>query len=189
MDLGGRYLTVSEIKNAGFKKLGTNVKIHSRASIYGTQNITVGDNVRIDDYAVIVATGPLLIGNYVSIHNFCFLGSKYGIKLGNFVTLAPGVMIFSSSDDYSGQKLTGSIVPKKYSGGDSGMVELKKHVIVGAQSIILPGCVLGEGVAVGAMSLVNNSLVAWNIYAGIPIRKIKLRDKDILKLEQKLKII
>ncbi|WP_348638403.1 hypothetical protein [Paraburkholderia sp. D15] len=37
-------------------------------------------------------------------------------------------------------------------------VHLGRHVIVGSGSVILPGCALGEGVSVGAMSLVTKTL-------------------------------
>lgn len=187
MQLGGRYLTERELKNVGFKRLGRHVQIHSRASIYRPENILVGDHVRIDDFAVIIATGPLAIGNYVSIHNFCYLGGTYGIVLNDFVTLAPGAMIFTSSDDYSGHDLTGPVVPRSLSGGDKGEVVLKSHVIVGARSIILPGCTLGEGVSIGALSLVKTHLKGWGIYAGIPVKRIKDRSKRVLILEKRMR--
>ncbi len=187
MELGGRYLTGRELRKAGFKRLGSHVQIHSRASIYGVENISIGDHVRIDDFAVIVATGPLTIGNYVSIHNFCFLGSRNGITLDDFVTLAPGVMIFTASDDYSGNALTGPVVPRDLTGGDKGDVTLKRHVLVGARSIILPGCTLSEGASIGALSLVKSDLKAWGVYAGVPVKRLKARSKRLLTLEQDLK--
>lgn len=186
MDLGGRYLTARELKSAGFKRVGSHVHIHNRASIYGAENIQIGDHVRIDDFAVIVATGPLTIGSYVSIHNFCFLGSRYGIDLDDFVTLAPGVMLFSASDDYSGNHLAGPVVPRNLTGGDRGKIALKRHVLVGARSVILPGCTIGEGASIGTLSLVKNDLKAWGVYAGIPVRRMRNRSKRLLALERDL---
>ena len=186
MQLGGEYLTEKDLKDAGFRKLGTNVKIHTRASIYGAENISIGTNVRIDDFSIIIATGLVQIGNYVSIPCFCYLVGRYGITIEDFVTLAPGVKIFSSSDDYSGEKLTGPIVPRELTGGRGDKVTLKRHVIIGAGSVILPGCTIGEGCSVGALSLVVKNLEPWGIYAGIPVSRLKDRKKDLLKLEQHL---
>lgn len=186
MQLGGRFLTEDDLKNFGFRSLGRDVKIHERASIYGLENISLGNHVRIDDFSVIVATGPLEIGSYVHIPNFCFLGSRFGIILEDHATLAQGVKIFSSSDDYSGEKLTNPTVPREFTGGKQGKVHLRKHVIIGAGSVILPGCTLGEGVAVGALSLVKDDLPPWGVYAGVPARLIKERKKDLLELEAKL---
>jgi galactoside O-acetyltransferase len=187
MELGGRYLTEVDLRNAGFRKLGRNVRIHTRASIYGAANISIGSNVRIDDFSTIIATGKLDIGNYVSIHNFCLLNAKYGIFMEDFVTLSPAVKIFTSSDDYLGKDLTGPTVPCEFAGGESGRIILGKHVIIGAGSVVLPGCKIGQGCAVGALSLVKKSLEPWGIYAGIPVNRIKNRKRNPLTLEKKLK--
>jgi galactoside O-acetyltransferase len=62
-------------------------------------------------------------------------------------------------------------------------VTLERHVIVGANAVILPGVTIGEGSAVGALSLVNTSLPPWGIYAGTPARKINDRSRRLLDLE------
>lgn len=116
MNLGGRYLTEEDLRNAGFKHLGRNVRIHERASVYGAENISLGNHVRIDDFSILIATGQLIIGDHVSIPNFCFLGAKFGLTMEDFVTLAPGVKIFTASDDYSGERLTGPTVPTEWTG-------------------------------------------------------------------------
>jgi galactoside O-acetyltransferase len=183
VNLGETYYPETSLRAAGFRRLGCNVKVHARASIYGTENIALGDNVRIDDFAILIASGPVEIGAYVSIPNFCFLGARSGITLEDYVTLAPGVKIFTASDDYHGDKMTGPTLPADLTGGKSGPVILKKHVIVGAGSVILPACTLGEGCAVGALSLVASDLEPWGVYAGIPARRIMERRRELLKLE------
>src|SRR5262245_27285137 len=164
MNLGDTYYPESVLQAAGFRRLGRNVKVHARASIYGTENICLGDDVRIDDFAIIIATGPVEIGDHVSIPTFCFLGGRNGIVLEDFVTLAPGVKIFTASDDYLGDKMTGPTLSAEFTGGMSGSVVLRRHSIVGAGSVILPGCTLGEGCSVGALSLVPRDLERWNVY-------------------------
>lgn len=56
-------------------------------------------------------------------------------------------------------------------------------MIIGANSIIFPNVIVGEGTAVGAMSMVKESLDDWYIYAGVPVRKVKPRQKKMLELE------
>ncbi len=184
--LGGHYLSKEELQAAGFKRIGHDVKIHSRASIYGLENIEIGDNVRIDDFTVIIATGKLVIGSYVSIPNFCFLGAKNGITLGNFVTLAPGVKIFSASDDYHGERLTGVTVPPEMTGGKHAPVQIEDHVLIGAGSVILPGCRVKTGCSIGALSLVKTDLEPWGIYAGVPVLRLKERKQQMLHYAQKI---
>ncbi len=104
----------------------------------------------------------------------------------DFSTLSPGIRLFTLSDDYSGQKLTNPLLPSEYIGGAHGIVTLKKHVIVGANSVILPNLTIGEGTSVGALSLVTKDLYPWGIYAGIPVRRLKDRKKDLLEIEKRL---
>jgi galactoside O-acetyltransferase len=183
VNLGDTYYPDSVLQAAGFRRLGRNVKVHARASIYGTENITLGDNSRIDDFAIIIATGQVEIGAHVSIPNFCFLGARHGIFLEDFVTLAPGVKIFTASDDYHGDKMTGPTLPVDLTGGKAGPVRLQRHAIIGAGSVILPACTLGEGCAVGALSLVSGDLESWGVYAGIPAKRIADRRRELLRLE------
>ncbi|MBF0311467.1 MAG: acyltransferase [Magnetococcales bacterium] len=179
--LGGAYWNDTLLRNAGFRTLGDGVKVHERASLYHVENISLGHQVRIDDFVLIVATGFLIMGDHSYVANYGYLGATAGITLEEGVTLAPGVKIFSSSDDYSGGHLTNPTWPAHLTGGQRAEVILRRHVIVGAGSVILPGCVLGEGVSVGALSLVKESLDPWGIYAGIPAKRIGERRRDLLQ--------
>jgi len=187
MNLGGTVLTEEELKQYPFKSLGKNVTIHSRAILCGIENLSIGDNSRIDDNAVILATDEVSLGAYVHIPCFCFLGGKFGIEIGNFTSLAPGVKIFSSSDDYSGEYMTGPLVPSECCGGDRGKVVIGRHVVLGANTVVLPGLTVGDGVSVGAQSLVKKDLEPWGMYAGTPARQIGQRKKDLLKLAENIK--
>ncbi len=106
--------------------------------------------------------------------------------MADFSGLSPGVRIFTLGDDYSGETLTNPSVPSQYTGGVRGTVTLKRHVIIGANTVILPNLTIGEGTSVGALSLVTKDLEPWGIYAGRPARRLKNRKKDLLELEKKL---
>lgn len=178
------YLTVDQLNDIGFKKLGVNVKISDKASIYNADRIEIGDNSRVDDFCVI--SGKIKIGRFNHITPMCLVaGGEPGIYFEDFCTLAYGVKVFSQSDDYSGATLTNSLVGKKYKNERFESVHLGKHVIVGAGSVIFPGVDLAEGCSVGAMTLVNRSTQPWGIYAGNPAERIKERKKDLLELESK----
>jgi galactoside O-acetyltransferase len=63
-------------------------------------------------------------------------------------------------------------------------VFIGRHVIVGCNSVILPNIALADGVAIGALSLVNKDCAAFGIYAGSPAKRIKERSRNLLALEQ-----
>lgn len=188
MHIGTPYYSERELKKFKFFSLGKNVLIKKNVGLYFTENIFIGNNVRIDDNVIIVASNkkiPVTIGNYVHIASNCYLAGSDGLEMMDFTTLAPGVLMFSGSDDYSGNKLTNPIIEKKYTGGPRGKVTLCKHVIVGANSVVLPKVTINEGSSVGALSLVNKNCDSWGVYAGTPAKKIKNRSKNILTLEKK----
>ncbi len=180
-------LTEKHLLEKGFLSVGKNVLVSDRATFYGVSRISIGDNVRIDDFCVISAgTGGITIGNHVHIACFCSLIGAARITLSDFSGLSSRVSIYSSSDDYSGNALTNPTVPTQYTNVQLGDVLLGKHVIVGSGSVILPGCTLDDGAAVGALSLVNKDLAAFGIYSGHPARRIGERNRRLLDLEADL---
>lgn len=181
------FLTRDVLESMGFAELGQNVKISDRVSLYGVERISIGSNVRIDDFCVLSAgASGIVIGNYVHLAVGAVLVGSGKITLSDFSGLSSKVSVYSSSDDYSGEALTNPTVPDKFLGVVHGDVYLGKHVIIGSGSVILPGVILEDGVAVGALSLVNKSCAEFGVYAGNPARRIKDRARDLLLLEREL---
>ena len=177
------YYKDEELNRLGFKSIGKNVKISDKASIYNHDQIEIGDNSRIGDFCVV--SGKIKIGRNVHITPNCLVaGGIQGIIFEDFTTIAYGVQIFTQSDDYSGKTMCNSTIPKKYKEEIFKNVLLKKHTIIGAGSIVMPGVILEEGTSIGAMSLVLKSTQPWGIYVGNPIKRLKDRKKDLLELEK-----
>lgn len=178
------YYESVELRRFGFKHVGDNVRIASNSTIIGLENISLGNNIRIDGNVVISALeGSLKVGNHVHIGTACFVSCAGGVEISDFAGLSQGVRIYSSSDDYSGRWLTNPTVPSAYLNVRVAPVVIDKHVVIGSASVILPGVTIGEGSAVGAMSLVTTSLEAWGIYFGSPVTRISNRSRRILLLE------
>lgn len=178
------YYSQSELKKLGLKKIGKNVKISSKSSIYGADRIEIGDNVRIDDFSILSAgEGGIKIGRNVHIACLSTIIGKGKVTISDFANISSRVAIYSSSDDFSGETLTNPTIPDKYKNVRSEPVYIGKHVVIGTGSVILPGVKLNDGVAVGALSLVDKSFEKDIIIAGIPAKKIKKRKKNIYKLE------
>jgi galactoside O-acetyltransferase len=172
-----------ELQGLGFKKLGKNVLISKKASFYGASNMTIGDNVRIDDFCLL--SGKVDIGNYIHIAAYAaiFGGSK-GVTLQDFSTLSSRCTVYALTDDYSGASMTNPMVPDAFKNVSEVAVTIGRHVIVGAGSTILPGANVGEGVALGAHSLLTKPAEAWHIYAGAPAKMLKPRSRDLLEKEK-----
>lgn len=172
-----------ELERIGFKRIGENVLLSRKASIYGADRIAIGSNVRIDDFCIL--SGNITLHDYVHIAAYCGLfGGTSGIIIEDYCGVSSRTAIYADSDDYSGIAFTNPTVPDKYRKIIHGGVILKKHSIIGSGSTILPGVEVGEGAAVGSMSLVNKPLAPWSVCVGIPCKKIKDRSRELLLLEK-----
>lgn len=154
-------------------------QISPKASLYG--KIEMGDNVRIDDFCIL--TGDIKIGSNIHIACYTFISGQYGVEIEDYVQIAPRVSILSGSDDYSGGSMVGPTIPDEYKPKlETGKVILKKHVLLGLGTVIMPGVMVGEGVSTGAFTFINKDLDPWGMYVGIPARILKERKKKILEL-------
>lgn len=174
------------IEKMGFADIGENVVISERASFYNCPKISIGSNTRIDDFCVLSAgEGGIYIGSHVHIAVYSSLIGAGRISISDFSNISSRVAIYSSNDDYSGKAMTNPTVPSEYTNVFHAEVYLGRHVIIGSGTVILPGVAIDDGVAVGALSLINRNCQAFGIYAGNPARRIRERKKDLLALEKK----
>ncbi len=149
--------------------------------------VKVGDNVRIADFCRISSACnigsdcEIAFGTYISGGD-----GKYTFTMGNCSSLAAGVKIWLSSNDYVNELVTHSV---PYVKEIQGNVTLGKYTGVGTNSVIMPNNNIPEGVTIGALSFVppNYKFEPWTVYAGCPIRPIKKRNKaNVLKTLKRL---
>ena len=180
------YYSQEELNKLGIRKIGNNIKISKKASLYNCEKMEFGNDVRIDDFCVL--SGKLVFGNNVHITCFALLaGADEGIYFSDFTTLAYRSSAFTRSDDYSGETLTNSTIPEKYRHKTrKEPIFIKTHAIIGANCLIMPGAHIEEGVSVGAFSLVVKPTEAWGVYVGIPAKRIKERSKLLLAQKEDL---
>jgi galactoside O-acetyltransferase len=176
------FYTEEELQKIGFKSIGNNVLLSDKASFYGVENIEIGSNVRIDDFCIISAgKGGIKIGNNIHIACYAHLIGSGEIIIDDNAQISSKVSLYSSSDDFSGDYLVGPTAPEAFRNVKNLSVHLEKYVVLGCNVVVLPGVVLGEGCAVGALSLVNKDLEPYKIYGGSPIKILKDRKSTMTK--------
>jgi galactoside O-acetyltransferase len=185
--LNADFLTAEELDAFGVADADArNIRVHSTAVIVNFDGIRFGKNIRIDPY-VVISCRELILGDYIHIATGCAFFGKAPITVGDFSGFSAHNLIYSSSDDYSGQFLTNPTVPSEFTNTISSEVVIDRHCLIGAHSTLLPGSELGEGAAVGSAALVTGALPAWTVSVGTPAKPIKPRLRDCLDLEAKLK--
>jgi galactoside O-acetyltransferase len=160
-------------------------------------NFIVGEYSIIDDYCYF--STKVKIGRCSHIASGCSIagGKTNKFVLGNYSSLSSGVKIWCTSDDFTNDIVT--IIPE-------GFGKIKNHIIkgdvifgdftaVGVNSVVMPDNHIPEGTVIGALSFVSPAFKfkPWAVYAGIPIKFIRYRNKkNVLRqarlLENKIKL-
>ena len=176
------FLSSEELTLLGFKSCGENVKISRFAQFYGKEYMELGSNIRIDDFSILSAScATFKCGDNVHIAAGVYVYGQGGLTIEDHVNLSAGVKIYTITDDFGGNFLVGAM---ESLGRNviSVPLTISRHVVVGANSVILPGAILSEGVAIGACSMVKSVCDPWSIYVGTPARKLRDRGKELLSL-------
>ena len=177
------FYSEEELNALGLKSFGKNVRLSRYCRIYGAEKISIGDNVRIDDFCIL--SGEIVLGNNIHISAYSVLYGANGIEFKDNSGCSARTTIYSAMDDFGGDYLVGSIHPIEYTNVRGGKVTIEENVQVGANCLVFPNVTIRCGTVVGAMTLVNKSLDEWGIYVGVPARRLKDRNKGLLRFVEK----
>jgi acetyltransferase-like isoleucine patch superfamily enzyme len=146
------------------------------------EHFVIGEDSIVDDYCYFSTS--VRIGRCTHIASGCSIagGADMHFQIGQFCSLSSGVKIWCTSDDFVNDIIT--IIP-------SGIEPVKKHLIrgdvilddytaIGSNSVVMPNNHVPEGTVVGALSFVPVAFEfrSWGVYAGIPIRFLRERNRD-----------
>lgn len=171
---------IEELKSLGVK-CGENIFVHKSVILINPEKIVIGNNVRIDCLSILSGGQGIEFGNYIHIASNVQLTASGGkIILEDFSAISSKSTVFTSTDDYIDGYLTNPMIPLKYKKLTNGSVILRKHALVGANTVILPNVELGEGCTIGALSLVKNNIDPYGVAVGNPAKIKKYRNKERL---------
>jgi virginiamycin A acetyltransferase len=152
--------------------------IADTAKIYSSSRgtrIVIGDHSELYDYVVIKCVGgagDISIGEHCYLNPGCVIYSGNGVTLGNYVLLAAGVMLMPTNHAFASRDL-----PIRHQGfaPSKGGILIEDDVWVGANAVILDGAKIGRGAIIGAGSVVTGEVPAYEIWGGVPAKKIGVR--------------
>jgi acetyltransferase-like isoleucine patch superfamily enzyme len=155
--------------------------ISKNIRVRAPEDFTIGDGSIVDDFCYF--STKIKVGRFCHIANGVSVGGGRDrlFTLGDYSSISAGVKIWCRSDDFicdmAALVPAGIEIPKKEVVGD---VTLASLTIVGSNAVVMPKNDIPEGVAIGALSFVPSGFKfePWIVYAGIPIRPLKKRDRD-----------
>jgi acetyltransferase-like isoleucine patch superfamily enzyme len=89
------------------------------------------------------------------------------LRIGKAVGIGPRVVILTSEHEALDHDVPVYFTPLKFA-----EVVLEDGCDIGAGAIILPGVRIGEGAIVGAGAVVTCDIPPYEVWAGVPARKI-----------------
>lgn len=169
-------------------KTGKNFTLGEYVILKKPDSLETGDNVRIADFCRISSSCRIGSNCEIAPGTYIAGGSdKYHFVMGDYSSLAAGVRIWLSSNDYVNELVAHNVPHVKEKEGN---VILGRYTGIGCNSVVMPDNHIPEGVTIGALSFVpsNFKFEPWTVYAGRPIKKIKSRNREnILKTLAKIK--
>lgn len=144
-------------------------------SVRGTR-IVVGAQCRIYDFVVMRAVGgagDIVLGAHCYINAHCVLYSGNGIVLGDYVLVGPNTSIVPANHAFERVDM-----PMRHQGfmPSRGGVSIADDVWIGANCAILDGARIGRGAVIAAGSVVRGEVGAFEIWGGVPARRLGRRD-------------
>jgi acetyltransferase-like isoleucine patch superfamily enzyme len=160
-----------------FKKVGKDVYLHPMSEIKYKNKVELGNHIAIDLGFHMSVSGKF--GDYIHIgpHVSIIGGQKSFIELEDLTSVAAGVKLICLGDEHLGEGIVGAMVPKEFQDRRiGGSLIIKRFAAIGANSVVLPGVVMGEGSVLGANSLLNQNALPWTVYVGSPARPVRKRE-------------
>jgi acetyltransferase-like isoleucine patch superfamily enzyme len=138
-----------------------------RARCLGLLGASVGRGVRIYEVVLInpfAGFSNLRVGEETVIGAGTMIDLTGAVEIGSHTAIAPGCTLITHSDPGSriGNRLT-AVFPRTIA-----PIHIGSHVWIGAQTLILAGVAVGDGVVIGAGSLVNKDIPPGVLAYGRP---------------------
>jgi acetyltransferase-like isoleucine patch superfamily enzyme len=144
------------------KYLPFNLMIKIRTFCYGYLMKSMGI-CNICDGVTIINPSSMQIGDRVSIHPYTYIVGE--VVIGDNVGIAAKCSIIAQSHNYSDP-----LIPFKEQGIVNQPIFIGNDVWIGTNSVILGGVKIGDGVIIGAGSVVKREIPPYSVVMGNPAR-------------------
>ncbi len=116
------------------------------------------------------AKPELKIGSDVFIGRNSYLGVYQSLTIGNSVMIGAYSYITTANHDFKSRE-----IPMSKQGFTSSPIKIESDVWIGAHCVVLPGVTIGTGSILAAGSVLNQSIPPYEIWGGVPAKKLKDR--------------
>lgn len=134
--------------------------------------IIIGDHTLISSFVILrTYGGTIKIGNSCFVNSFSALYGHGDLIIGNNCLIGPQVTVIPVNYGYQDRNIPFREQKPKMKG-----ITIEDDVWIGAGVTILDGCTIGHGCIIGAGAVVTKSIEPYTIAAGVPAKKIGMRE-------------
>jgi acetyltransferase-like isoleucine patch superfamily enzyme len=138
--------------------------------------VHIHPEARIDSFCKLEGGEGLTIGRWVHIASFCHInigGGEVIFEEGS--AAASGAKIIGGSNLPSGISMSAK-APREMQQTKRSRTIIGKNAIVFSNAVVMPGVTVGEGAVVAAGAVATKDIPPFEIWAGVPARKIGQRE-------------
>lgn len=159
-----------------FRHLGQGVRIFEHCVILKPEMVSLHDHCRLDSMTKIEGGQGVTIGEHVHIASFSHINGGGGtVIFGAHSGCASGVKIAGGYPDLTYLHISAAEPPdlchviKK-------TTTIGEYVVLFSNVVISPGVEIGDGAVIAAGAVVTRNAPAWEVWGGVPARKIGDRE-------------
>lgn len=116
-------------------------------------------------YIKCIDNGKIEIGDYVFFNHNCSITCMEEIVIGDRCNIANNVVLVDHDHKLGENGLIAGYETEK--------LKIGNNVWIGANVTILKGVTIGDGAVIAAGAVVNSNIPAYEIWGGVPAKKIK----------------
>jgi len=156
---------------------GEGSEIYEPCVVLKPEMVSVGDGCRIDSFVKIEGGRGVTLGRWVHIGSFSHVNIGGGtVIVGDGVAIASGAKVFGGSNTKQGCYMS-HCAPSHLTHVDRAITVIEEGAFVGANAVVLPGLRVGRFAIVGAGAVVTHDVPEYEIWAGVPAKKIGERER------------
>lgn len=148
--------------------------ISPSARVQLSSRIAFGKDTVVKAFAVVQSSGGRVsLGQGCALSSFDHISTGAGdVIIGNHVRIAPNCTLVGGTKEIRRREV---LIVDQPESSPKGII-IEDDVLIGANSVILPGSHLHRGAVVGAGSVVQGQVKEYDIVAGAPARVIGHRE-------------
>ena len=146
--------------------------IYEPVIILKPEMVYIAETARIDSFVKIEGGQGVHIGHYVHIASLTHINIGAGtVILEEYSAVSSGAKILGGSNKPSGKSMSAA-APSDIQVVERNTTILREYAFLGVNSVVMPGITIGKGAVVGAGAVATKDVPDYEIWAGVPAKKI-----------------